>query len=579
MLRQAAQLRDGNTILQSVARQVASNFLGLGPPVSQDMLTAMTQLAVTGSNAFAAWFANPVLLTPFLTQLGMPLQAAVNANQQIMSDFNAARNAVRNPAAGMNEDSLRAGLAHKWIAVSGEDDPPDFPVNVKIAPFPQFHFPITVQAPKGAIDLSIRYILASSQIQGALPGEPYMPPGDEVVLFIHGEGSRAEEALDFIPELFSVGADAGRRFTVFALDLPGFGYTTKTSGLRGPLSHWDIADMPAQSGVPGVFDTSGFAGSPLLDFIENSISTFVEKLIVPFGNPITAVVGGSLGGHMALRLAASQKDWVQNVVAWSPASVEEHDFTIVGISIPQSFVANPVLAGRATDGAPWPLLEQDSKRQDFVTTVFYQNTADVRDQWFGYAYALAGALLLLGFVAAFVGAFVIANALYFLAIVPPQPIMWYRDDWPPGALVRLPGYPPLVSFYVGVTKAVYIQEALWDRLEVYNTNFRQWHWRICEELLGFSFDALAPNINKPLLLMVGELDDYPDVHFFGYVKDFASTLNGPGLGLTVADTGHSIHNERPHFLASQVASFAPTPVEAVNSSLTEFFAEILPSIT
>jgi hypothetical protein len=59
-LRQTAQLRDGNAILQSVARQVASNFLGLGPPVSQDMLTAMTQLAVTGSNAFAAWFANPV---------------------------------------------------------------------------------------------------------------------------------------------------------------------------------------------------------------------------------------------------------------------------------------------------------------------------------------------------------------------------------------------------------------------------------------------------------------------------------------------------------------------------------------
>jgi pimeloyl-ACP methyl ester carboxylesterase len=581
-LRQVAQLRDGNAILRQVAETVAANFLNLAPPVSQNMITAMTQLAVTGSNAFAAWSANPILLAPLLTQLGMPLSEAVSAAQDIMADFDAARQAVRNPAAGINEDALRAPslMAHKWIAVSGEDDSPDFPVNVKIAPFPQFHLPLTIAAPLGPVDLSVRYILASDQVQGAPLGEPYIPPGDEVILFIHGEGSRAEEALDFISALFSVAPETGRRFTVVSMDLPGFGYTLRTNGIRGPLAHQDIAPMPAQAGFPGVIDTSSFAGSPIADFIANTIVAFMETLIVPFGNPVTAVIGGSLGGHMALRLAASQKEWVRNVVAWSPASVEEHNLSVAGIiSMPQTWLTNPVLAGRATDTPAWPTAEPTSSREGFFNTVWYQDTANVAAQFGALVSLIVSALVALGAIAWYVGP---ALILAFLALtpVPPQPLMWYRDDWPTGTpLVPLPSGPYPPAFFVGVAKVVAIQEDLLDRLEIYNTNFRQWHWRICEELLGFTFDALAPNIDKPLLLMVGQDDDYPDVHFYSYVQDFAAGLNGPGHALTVIGTGHSIHNERPFFLAREVLKFAPIPAAAVNNSLTEFFAEIIPSIT
>jgi len=78
-------------------------------------------------------------------------------------------------------------------------------------------------------------------------------------------------------------------------------------------------------------------------------------------------------------------------------------------------------------------------------------------------------------------------------------------------------------------------------------------------MIGFKFDALAPRINKPLLLMVGELDQYPEVHFFSNVSRFAATLSGLGKALTVQDTGHSIHNERPYFLANQIVRFAPRP--------------------
>jgi len=553
-----------------VASLVAENFLNPALATPQALITAMTQLAVTGSSAFAAWSKKPTTdLTPALTAAGMPSAAAAAASQQIMADFNAALQAVRNPGAGINENSLRQGLrSGNWIGVSGEDDPPDFPVNVGIAPYPQYHHQISVptpQGPKSSIPITIRYIVASSrsvavsncnaQFQGNIPSQPSIPPGDEVVIYIHGEGSRAEEALDFIPALFSVGAAAGRSFTVIAFDQPSCGYSTM-------VPHLSVAPMPPTSG--GLIDTSDFAGTPILDLVENAILTFVETLVVPLGNPITAVMGGSLGGHMALRIAASQKDWVRNVVAWSPASVMEHKFSVLGKHISQRLVSDPVLAGRATDGPtpPWPAsAEQDWLRLDFFSTVWDQDTANVAAQFGPQVAAIAAALIAAGVFTSIVGiglAALVTGALLGLTPVPAQPLMWYRDDWPSG-VPTVQVAPWAESAMVGPTKAIYIQESRRDRREVYNADFRRWHWRICEEMIGFTFDALVPNINKPLLLMVGEKDDYPDVHFASYVPELAQSLSGLGKCLIVQDTGHSIHNERPYFLANQLVAFAPRP--------------------
>jgi pimeloyl-ACP methyl ester carboxylesterase len=123
--------------------------------------------------------------------------------------------------------------------------------------------------------------------------------------------------------------------------------------------------------------------------------------------------------------------------------------------------------------------------------------------------------------------------------------MWFRDDWGP----LLPG----AAF--GQAKEIYIQESRLDRREIYGEVSRQWHWRICAEILGFTFDALAPQIDKPMLLMAGELDDYPEAHFVQNLRQLAQTLTGPGSALTVQDTGHSIPAERPYFLANQIVDF------------------------
>jgi pimeloyl-ACP methyl ester carboxylesterase len=545
-LRDAAQDRDGNKILRRVADRVAGNFAKPGS-TSQDLITAMTQLAVTGSRAFAAWSANPQDLTPYLIQRGMPAAEATAANRRIMSDFDAARNAVRSPQAGVPgiDGTYGTSLRHtlQWVAVSGEDDPPDYPVNVDIAQYPQYHLPITVPTPQGvssSIDVSIRYILASSQTTSAGLDQPHIPPGDEVVLYIHGEGSRAEEAGDFIPALFSVAATAGRSFTVIAFDQPSCGYSTM-------VPHLSVAPAPNTSGVSGVVDTSSFSGSPILDFVESAIVVFVEKLLVPFGNRIAAIVGGSLGGHMALRLCASQKTWVGNVIAWSPASVMDHDFFLgfniagkpLGPTFDQRLLADPVLATRWSEGPnpPWPASRESSDtRSDFFSTVWDKATFDpTYYDLAGAAAALLVADVFSGLLGS-LGAGAIADVLAQLPTVPAQPKLWYRESWP--------------------SKLTYIEESRRDRREVYNADFRQWHWRICAEMIGFKFDALLPGMNKPLLLMVGEEDNYAQVHFLSNVTAFAAKLTAPAQGaLTIQNTGHSIHNERPYFLAHQVVKF------------------------
>jgi len=538
-LRTAAQDRDGNKILQRVAGLVAGNYVNPGS-TSLDLITAMTQLAATGSNAYAALQSSPTLdLTPYLIQNGMPAAAAAAASEQIFADFNAARNALRTPAAGSNETALRQSLKNSWIAVSGEDDSPDYPVNVAIAPYPQYHFAVTVptpQGPNGSIEVNIRYIIASSQTTNPIPPNPSIPDGNEIVLFIHGEGSRAEEALDFIPALLSLGASAGRSFTVVAFDQPSCGYSTM-------VPHLSVAPAPPASGASGVVDTSSFAGSPILDFVESAIVGFVEGLLLPFGNPINAIVGGSLGGHMALRFAASQKDWVRNVIAWSPASVMDHTFFLgfdilnqnIGATLSQRLLADPVLVNR------WSEQEESGSRADFFATVWCNDTFAPPSA--SECLAIGAALLAAGFFAgplapvAALGAGVIGGVISQLPTVAPQPQLWYRDSWP--------------------SKPTYITESRLDRREVYNENFRQWHWRICGEMIGYTFDGLVPNMTKPMLLMVGEDDNYPQVEFFKNVSSFAAGLTAPAQGgLTIQNTGHSIHNERPYFLASQVINFA-----------------------
>jgi pimeloyl-ACP methyl ester carboxylesterase len=532
-LRNAAASQNANTILQTVAALYAAQWANSQYPLDQQtqiFATSMTQLAVTGSNAFAVWNGNSDM-TSFLTGLGVDLTDAATMATQITNDFNSALQLIRSPN---GRDSQPRPIP--WVAVSGEDDSPDFIVNVDTVPYPQFHLAITVNNSQGQpITLNIRYLLASNSIPGNTT-TPFIPAGDEVILFIHGEGSRAEEGSSLIPVLLSLGANEGRSFTVIAFDLPSMGYSTM-------VPHLSVAPEP-QDTTQILGQTLGqqLGDFPLLEFTESAITTFVDQLIqtLPFSNPIVAVIGGSLGGHMALRLLASQPSWLQRVVAWSPASVEDHA-TNSWVPLPFYLFTNPQLSGNmSAPESVGPTLAVDS-RANFFQAIFDNATfpfnAGLIDPLIVAAAIslVAPAIYYAGFFGALLVAALTAEALQAFQYIPPQATMWDWDGWP--------------------GKTVAVLESRLDRREVYCETFRQWHWRICEELVNFDFTALSADFSKPLLLMVGEKDAYPCVNFFGNVTSFAQNLQLPGYAFTVQNTGHSIHDEHPTFLAQKIIDF------------------------
>jgi hypothetical protein len=124
--------------------------------------------------------------------------------------------------------------------------------------------------------------------------------------------------------------------------------------------------------------------------------------------------------------------------------------------------------------------------------------------------------------------------------------MWWSDDWR--------------------CKETAIANARSDRQEVYNPLFRQWHWRVAYEQLVFSHHNAVPStggmpyyrrIVGPLLLLAGEHDNYNFSHIHDATRDLAPDINAiePSKALFLRDTGHSIHNERPRYLAKEIFNF------------------------
>jgi len=135
-----------------------------------------------------------------------------------------------------------------------------------------------------------------------------------------------------------------------------------------------------------------------------------------------------------------------------------------------------------------------------------------------------------------------------------QPSMWYRAGWEPH-------------------KARHIQASRRDRHEVYNAFFRRWHWRVAGEQLIYSHldrvDHQSPTsprrhaLNRARhLLVAGEEDD------------FLARTSTPRPATRVADgrharrslfvrrTGHSMHAERPGFLAGRSRASSPRKARA-----------------
>lgn len=428
------------------------------------------------------------------------------------------------------KDAARAALG--WIAVSGEDDLPHRPVNVPSSDSPQFDLDVSVEAPFQLLGMEVpypgmpvrvhaRYVIAQSRgssMTAATPGhwelvpdrEPRIPWNSEVLLFIHGMDSRAEEAEDITRHLFArmAAIESARNLVIVTVDLPTSGYTEALD--------WKVISPLTAMGWPDGNTDFTFTGkTPMLDFLETFIVRFAETLDAQprvegslLAN-VKAVMGGSLGGNLSFRLGRRPATpWLQNVVVWSPASV----WLSMGEGAELTKHSGPRIAWfRANDRDPGDPDDLSAPRIGRRHDFFYKVWDD--------------------------------NESVFVSFLT-QPQTWFSPNYQ-------------------CWRAA-INNARLDRHETYTARFLSWRWRLAAEQLLYSHSTMDTatgrarymSNDKPMLLACGVRDDVNFNEICDATRTTADRMTfTPGRALYLKQTGHALDNERPRFWALQVQTF------------------------
>ena len=314
-----------------------------------------------------------------------------------------------------------------------------------------------------------------------------------VILFLHGQSSRLEEFVD-LANLLTAEDPRTRlpRYTIIAPDLPSCGYTS----MLDP----DVIATPPTLHEAATTDPSRHS---LLQFHDRFLIAFVSQLDamlstgtsgLSLSDHIVCVGGGSLGGSLALRLAELDPcpSWVRRVVAWSSASLWDP-------------LRNDAVKGLGPNVLKGKMSEPETpdRRKDFIHFLFDRPILG----------ALGG---------------------------PPQASMWYREGW--------------------ARKSAFLAAARSKRQEVYNVDYRRWTYRLSYEQLQFSHkdrDLGVPykRIHVPTMLAAGDGDNYGFAHIRDRTVEAHDRMTAPGPTYVLANTGHSIHNERPRWLAGAIDAF------------------------
>lgn len=520
-LRAVAAKKDPLSSLCQAAKMFTRNQPAAGDrPSDHDFGNAFADLSVTGKATFARF----EQLRPTEASLSGNGECAGASASSITAALDRAykvANALRGPHASPERQSLG------WIAVSGEDDQPYRPVDAptNAGKFPEFQ--LKVDVPKFNIPVNTRYMIAHERNAPPFsrPSTPLVDGGAarrvqadplpalasdaEVILFIHGMDSRLEESDDLTAALHRIG---GHNFTVISMDLP-------TSGYADNIDHQRISPISAV--------TCHY--TPLVDFVEDFIVAFVDALDGQLHGQlkpkIKAVVGGSLGGNMTMRLGRRPNaPWITHVVPWSPASIWP------------SMIAqrNAVMAGCDTgwdmgkDRGVNQALKWGGLEERFLPD---HETPELRRELFYGGFDWDGGDLV---------------AIFSGNNHKPQASCWFSDEWQ-------------------CKQAVILASRL-DRHETYDANFRAWHWRLGGEQLAFSHQQYAPGTQeslylfdkKPMLLLTSVEDVCADLG--QDTRDVASKMvNTPGCSRFMQQTGHSLDNEYPDWVAHEIAEFIAPP--------------------
>ncbi len=520
-LREAAQTKDPTQLLSRAAARFFFTVQGQGPSVT--LGNAFADLAVTGRDAYSAFRDLDMTIPdgPSLraleeaTRLRLASEAPTDAeieaavNQALDRAYQVAW-ALRGPV------SERAARRSKlgWIAVSGEDDVPHRPVNVPAPPYEQYSINVATRVRTGPILLSTRFFVASAEpapkptpafSPRQVPSDPdpaqSIPPDHEILLFLHGHSSGAEEAVDFIPHLLEQGLAWGKKYSVVSFDLPNNGYSQT-------FDHTRVAPA-GETNYPFLPNDTAPITTPTLDFIEDFVVSFVNALDETTRDSaprsikerFAAVIGGSLGGNLGLRLGRRDPlpSWLnQAIVAWSPASVWK------------AMVRNdPRREGPRHCAAEFVKPETGSSRQDYFHQVYEKEQ-------------LPG-------------------------VLKQQSLYWYRKGYPAAglqvALSRIARHEIYNPFYRQWHWRVACEQLIFSHFE--------------NEVFGDNSTPVRYTKNTVrTLLASGEDDNYSFTGIYDATRTLGNAMvQTPGRLLLVRDTGHSIHAERPDFLSREIMKF------------------------
>jgi hypothetical protein len=333
--------------------------------------------------------------------------------------------------------------------------------------------------------------------------------------------SRLEEAENLTNAMHQLRSQTN--WTIISLDLP-------TSGYADNLDHRLI----------GPIDQVGCHHTPLVDFMENFIVAFVDELdreLPGVKSKVRAPVGGSLGGNMAMRLGrrnflpgAHPAPWIKNVVPWSPAAIwtsYASDGDTLGFSKGCDTGADQIKPKAVDQSLKWA-----GKEGRFNATKDahgnWTEAPEFRREFFygGFDWAPTG----------------IIGKIFSPNDARPQAELWWRDDWP--------------------CKKSEMIGARVNRHETYDPMFRMWRWRLGAEQLAFSQQQFAPGTKTPLymynktrmFMMCGELDKGSGL-CDATRKVVPLMYNTPGYFKYMMHTGHSLDDERPAWVASEIEKF------------------------
>jgi hypothetical protein len=516
---------------------------------NHDLATAVAQLAVTGRKvfkAFEAWTPQDAgqegLVEEYNNRFpdsGFDQGQIQDAAARVLDRAYTALWAIRsNEPAWRNQ---RVAMKKPWIAVSGFDDTPHRPVNVPTSPYPQYDVTFDVPAPTGSLEVMTRYMIASAGTwagpwQGgttsftnwdpdllgapaaALPegpaprtipqDAPAIPDGSQIIIYIHGGGSRAEEAVDMASWFIIEGHKTGEEYTVISFDLPNSAYGTKCDGSR-----FDVTDV---TGTP--YD---YSQGHVFQFELDYIMAFIEKLEETIGNVtgrIAAVMGGSLGGNTSLALTRyydpPNRPYLRTIVSWSVTAMAPDTYvqTISGGAVAA------FLSHMQADAIKPELYDDHAIEAQYLQDLYVKPLSPVQ----------------------------------FVIPLPPQPVMWFRGGYAPdGALNWQP------------CKDQEIARSRFDRYEIYSPYERRWITAVDLEQISFSFQVTppAPKPGSNLMLVTGDNDNYFPNEIYNSTIDVARAIrqSAPGKAEFWLDTGHSIHNERPRLFVKEILYFLANP--------------------